>query len=99
MDRRQTYRSAVISGTGPVQTWTDLTDVQQDLVSFQTTFVFECDGTVLTSHSTLRFRTRAELAGWLTAAGLVVDEVRDAPDRPGRELVFVVRRPASRSRG
>jgi hypothetical protein len=71
MDRGQTYRRAVISGTGPVQTWTDLSDVEQDLVSFQTTFVFECDGTVLTSHSTLRFRTRAELAGSLTAAGLV----------------------------
>ncbi|HEY3036995.1 MAG TPA: hypothetical protein VGJ54_20340 [Streptosporangiaceae bacterium] len=92
--RDQTYRRVVISGTGPVQTWTGLTDVQQDLVSFQTTFVFEHDGTVLTSHSTLRFRTRADLAGSLTAAGLVVEEVRDAPGRPGRELVFVVRRPA-----
>jgi hypothetical protein len=25
----------------------------------------------------------------LAAAGFVVDEVRQAPDRPGRELVFI----------
>jgi hypothetical protein len=30
----------------------------------------------------------------LAEAGLAVGEVRDAPDRPGRELVFVTRRPA-----
>jgi hypothetical protein len=27
------------------------------------------------------------------AAGFVVDDLRDAPDRPGRELVFVARCP------
>jgi hypothetical protein len=29
----------------------------------------------------------------LTRHGYVVDEVRDAPDRPGREFVFLARRP------
>jgi hypothetical protein len=48
----------------------------------------------LTADSTLRFRSRDELANSLMAADLVVDEVRDAPDRPGREFVFVARRPA-----
>jgi hypothetical protein len=38
-------------------------------------------------------RGYGELAGSVAAAGLVVDEVRDAPDRPGREFVFVTRRP------
>ena len=52
------------------------------------------DRTVLTSDSTLRFRSRDELANSLTAADLVVNEVRDAADRPGREFVFVARRPA-----
>ena len=47
---------------------------------------------MLTSDSTLRFRSRDELATSLIAAGLVVDEVRDAPDRPGREFVFIARR-------
>jgi predicted RNA methylase len=32
------------------------------------------------------------LACLLAAAGLVAEEVRDAPDRPGREFVFIARR-------
>jgi len=58
------------------------------------TFVFDRDSAVLTSDSTLRFRSRGELATSLTAANLVVDEIRDAPDRPGREFVFIARRAA-----
>jgi SAM-dependent methyltransferase len=91
-NRGQTYRRAVIPGAGPVQTWVDLTEVEGNLVSFRTTFVFGRDGAVLTSDSTLRFRSRGELADSLTAAGLVVDEVRDAPDRPGLEFVFIAQR-------
>jgi SAM-dependent methyltransferase len=93
-NRGQTYRRAVIPGAGPVQTWVDLTKVEGDLVSFRTTFVFDRDGAVLTSDSTLRFRNRGELADSLAEAGLVVDEVRDAPDRPGLELVFIARKVA-----
>jgi ubiquinone/menaquinone biosynthesis C-methylase UbiE len=93
-NRDQTYRRVVIPGAGPVETWTDLTGVEGSLVSFRMTFVFGSDGAVLTSDSTLRFRSRDELAGSLAAAGLVVDEVRDAPDRPGREFVFIARRAA-----
>jgi hypothetical protein len=59
------------------------------LVSFRTSFVFGADGAVLTSASTLRFRYRTEVAASLTAAGFVIDDVRDAPDGPGREMVFV----------
>ena len=92
-NRDQTYRRVVIPGTGPVQTWTDLTRAEGNLVSFRMTFVFEHDGAVLTSDSTLRFRSRSELADSLASAGLTVEEVRDAPDRPGREFVFVARRP------
>jgi ubiquinone/menaquinone biosynthesis C-methylase UbiE len=91
-NRDQTHRRAVVPGAGPVETWTDLTQVQGSLVSFRTTFVFESDGAVLTSDSTLRFRGRGELASSLAAAGLTVDEVRDAADRPGREFVFIARR-------
>ena len=93
-NREQTYRRATVPGAGAVETWTDLTRVEGDLVSFRTTFVFATDGAVLTSDSTLRFRGRDELASSLAAAGLAVGEVRDAPDRPGREFVFVARRPA-----
>ncbi len=92
-NRDQTYRSVVVPGAGPIQTWIDLTAAGEDLVSFRTTVVFASDGAVLTSDSTLRFRDRAELAGSLASAGLVVDEVRDAPDRPGLEFVFIARKP------
>lgn len=58
------------------------------------TYVFDPDGPdpeTLTSDSTLRFRDRAETEADLVRAGFDVVEVRDAPDRPGRELVFVAR--------
>jgi SAM-dependent methyltransferase len=97
-NRDQTYRRAVIPGIGSVETWTDLTGVDGSLVSFRMTFVFGSDGAVLTSGSTLRFRGRDELADSLAAAGLVVEEVRDAPDRPGREFVFIAQRAAGEHR-
>lgn len=70
-----------------------MTEVAGPLVSFRWTYVFATDGEVLTSDSTLRFRERQEVAADLTAAGFAVSEVRDAPDRPGREFVFIARRP------
>jgi SAM-dependent methyltransferase len=88
-NREQTYRQCDIPGTGPVQAWTDLTAVEGELVSFRTTYVFGRDAAVLTSDSTLRFASRDELVSSLSVAGLTVDEVRDAPDRPGLEFVFV----------
>jgi hypothetical protein len=93
-NRNYSYRRVVIPEAGPVETWTDLTGVEGSLVSFRMTFVFASDGAVLTSQSTLRFRSRSELANSLAAGGLVVEEVRDAPDRPGREFVFIARRAA-----
>jgi hypothetical protein len=70
----------------------ELLEVQQDLVTFRWTFVFEGDATVLTSDSTLRFRGYDEIVETVRQAEMTVEEVRDAPDRPGREFVFVVRR-------
>jgi SAM-dependent methyltransferase len=84
---------ADVPGVGPVETWVQVTDVRDGLVSFRSTFRFERDGTELTSDSTLRFRSREELTDSLTGAGFTVEEVRDAPDRPGHEFVFVARRP------
>jgi hypothetical protein len=47
---------------------------------------------VLTSDSTLRFRDRDEVESNLAAHGYRVLDVREAPDRPGREFVFVSER-------
>ena len=90
--RDQTGSRVVIPGVGPVETWCDVTSVVGSLVTFRWTHVFASDGAVVTSDSTLRFRSRAEVERSLGAAGFVVDDVRDAPDRPGRELVFVASR-------
>ena len=91
-DRPHSYIQAVLPGIGGVETWEDLTEVSGEFVSFRSTCVFESDGAVLTSDSTLRFRSRDAVRDSLVAAGFTVDEVRDAPDRPGREFVFVARR-------
>jgi SAM-dependent methyltransferase len=90
--RPASFRVTNVPGLGAVESWYELVDVSLPLVSFRGTVVFP-DGTVLTSDSTLRFREREEVVGELRAAGYTVVEVRDAPDRPGRELVFFARRP------
>lgn len=92
-DRERTYQVADIPGVGEVETWCDVTAVEEPLVSFRNTFVFRADGAVLTSDSTLRFREREEVEQSLQTAGYAVREVRDAPDRPGREFVFIASRP------
>jgi SAM-dependent methyltransferase len=98
-NRERSYRRTVVSGVGAVQAWEDVFDVSGDLVSLRSTFVFESDAAVLTSESTLRFRHRDEVIASLAAAGYLVDEVRQAPDRPGRELVFIARRADAGSTG
>jgi SAM-dependent methyltransferase len=90
--RDQSYRRVEIPEVGVVESWVEVTALDLPLVTFRTTFVFGADGAVLTSDSTLRFRTRDEVGLALVTAGFVVEEVRGAPDRPGRELVFLARR-------
>lgn len=98
--REATRSTTDVPGVGPVTDWVQVTDVAGDgrLVTFESPNVFEVDGTVITSRSTLRFRSRPEIEESLHRTGFVVDEVRDAPDRPGRELVFVARRPTEAER-
>jgi len=83
------YQLEEIAGAGLVETWNEVTDVTLPLVTFHSTLIFHADGTVLTSESTLRFRSRDEIADSLDAAGFTLHEVREAPDRPGRENVFL----------
>jgi len=92
-NRAASYSITEIQGIGAVESWVDLVEVSGPLVRFRWTWVFTSDREVLTSDSTLRFRTRDEVETALVAHGFAVDDVRHAPDRPGRELVFVARRP------
>ncbi|MGW0705746.1 class I SAM-dependent methyltransferase [Streptomyces sp. NPDC002643] len=93
-NREQSYGVTRVAGEGRVESWVDLVGVDGPLVTFRWSYVFLDDHrTTLTSTSTLRFRERAEVEGELRAAGFEVAEVRGAPDRPGKEFVFIARRP------
>ncbi|MFI8836287.1 class I SAM-dependent methyltransferase [Streptomyces afghaniensis] len=94
-NREATHTVSDVPGVGAVESWVDLLDVSGPLVTFRWTYVFAADGQVLTSDSTLRFRDREEVEAELVAQGFAVEDVRDAPDRPGREFVFVARRPGT----
>jgi SAM-dependent methyltransferase len=98
-NRAGSLSRAEVPGVGMVESWAEVFAVHADLVSFRSTFVFEADGTTLTSDSTLRFRPREEVADSLRSAGFDLDDLRGAPDRPGRELVFIARRPAESPSG
>lgn len=80
-----------VPGAGVVEQRCEVTKVSLPFVSFRYTYRFD-DGSVITSDSTLRFRDREEVESNLAAHGYRVVEVRDAPDRPGREFVFIAER-------
>jgi SAM-dependent methyltransferase len=81
-----------VPGTGPVERRLEITGVNLPLVSYRWTYRFLTDGRVITSDSTRRFRGRDEMESSLTACGYRVLDVREAPDRPGREFVFIAER-------
>ena len=77
--RRESSRDSVEHGDG-------------ELVSFESPTIFHRDGTRIDSTSTLRFRSREAIERALAATGFELVDVRDAPDRPGREWVYLARR-------
>jgi SAM-dependent methyltransferase len=81
--------NVTVPGAKTVVTSMTVTQVALPLVTFESETVI--DGEVLRSMSTLRFRDREEVERDLVAYGFDVVEVRDAPDRPGKELVFLAR--------
>ena len=89
--RDWTPKRLELAGGGVVESWAKVTRVDGPLVTFAGATTLP-DGAVVPTSSTLRFRGREELEATLTAAGFSVDEVRDAPDRPGHEFVFVASR-------
>ena len=85
-----------VPGSGLVERRLEVTAVDLPFVSFRYTYTFLADGAVIASDSTLRFRGRDEVEASLTARGYRVLEVRNAPDRPGREFVFISERAVRR---
>ena len=94
-----TRRSVMVPGAGEVEAWEEVMEVSVELVTFRSMSAFRRDDVVLESVSTLRFRERAELEDSLIDAGFEVAHIRDAPDRPGREFVFLARRSTRSSQG
>ncbi|GHJ44485.1 methyltransferase [Catellatospora sp. TT07R-123] len=80
-----------VPGIGAVEQRFELTGVDLPYVSFRFTYTFAADGQVVVSDSTLRFRDRAEVEQSLAACGFALLDVRDAPDRPGLEHVYLAR--------
>ena len=80
-----------LPGGGTVVVSRTVTDVALPLVTFVSTTVV--DGEPLPSASTLRFREQPQVEADLAAQGFDVVDVRQAPDRPDKELVFLARRP------
>lgn len=75
--------------SGRVERRLEVTAVSLPFVSFRYTYRFLADDSIITSDSTLRFRSRDDVRASLHAHGYRVVDVRDAPDRPGREYVFI----------
>lgn len=92
--REATRQVVEVPHEGAVEEWVEVTDVDGQFVTFESPTTFHRDGTRIDSTTTLRFRPRAAIERSLRAAGLELVDVRDAPDRPGREWVYLARRPA-----
>jgi ubiquinone/menaquinone biosynthesis C-methylase UbiE len=88
-NREASTRALRLQGGERLTTWVELMSVDLPLVSFRQVFSFDDRGETLVSESTLRFRSLDEIADTLTAAAFDLQEVRDARDRPGRELVIL----------
>ncbi len=85
------------SPNGPMESWLELIGVGDGRVRFAGHNVFTATGEVVVANSELRFRSRAELADSLTAAGFVVEQVYGDWQRgplvgTSRVMVFVARR-------
>nr|WP_206687946.1 class I SAM-dependent methyltransferase [Microbacterium yannicii] len=84
-------RQVEIAGVGVIESFAEVTRVEGEFVTFEGAITLP-DRTIVPTSSTLRFRKRDDIETTLADAGFTVDEVREAPDRPGLELVFVATR-------
>lgn len=91
-NRDETYRRLDLPAGGGVETWQEILSVSPPTVTFRHIFHFASDHATLVSESTLRFRSPEEIESSLLRAGLAVEDVRGAADRPGLEFVFIARR-------
>jgi SAM-dependent methyltransferase len=94
-------RTVVLPDGSPVDTWTEVTDEQDGVVSFTHHYVF-ADGEERTGTATMRFRTEQEIRSSLEDAGFDVDRIYGGWSREpvglspdGELIVIAVVRPAA----
>jgi len=92
--KERTTQHLVHPTEGPIEDWVHVREVDLPFVTFDGVVRFLEDGHEVRSTSTLRFRTRDELDASLADAGFDVIDVRDAPDRPKLEWIYIARRSA-----
>ena len=83
---------------GRVETWSEVDDVRDSIVSYTNHYAFANTGEELISPCKLRFRTEHELTESLANAGFALERVYGDWDRrpagpTARELIVVARRP------
>ncbi len=91
-NKEASFRSLSIKGIGLVDGWVELIELNFPFVSFRWTYFFHEDNVTLTSNSTLAFRTISELRHDLISHGFQVEDIREAPDRPGQEHVVIAQK-------
>jgi SAM-dependent methyltransferase len=94
---RTAVRTCTDPTVGRIETWTDVTDERDGIVSYLNHYVVTGSGEDLVSAAQLRFRSRAELTDTLAEAGFTVEHVYGDWDRRpvsphAPELIFVARR-------
>jgi len=90
--KEKTLNTKNIPNVGKVTGWCDLIAENFPLITFEWTYRFEENDKTIISQSTLIFRSKDQIESSLLRANFKIIDVRDAPDRPGHEFVFIAQK-------
>ncbi|RXJ74063.1 SAM-dependent methyltransferase [Veronia nyctiphanis] len=88
-NKEDSYSQQHIPGVGIVEKWVELTDVSLPFVSFRWFYHFRSDDSIHVSDSTIIFRDKEDIESTLLESGFNIIDILQAPDRPGKEFVFI----------
>lgn len=89
---QQPARTLNVEGIGEVTVTSNVGQVDLPFVAFTQIYRFQTTHGSIGSRSRLRFHSEPEVTSALKAADFTVNEIRDTPDRPGKEWVFIARK-------
>ena len=81
-----------VENIGLVEGFCEVQEIINDTVTFIWTYNFKDQNEVFKSESVLRFRSKEQVVKSLQDNGFEVKDIRDAPDRPNKEFVFIAQR-------